>query len=107
MSTYFKKGVIGFEKLHPILNKCFGRIEAYYKQCGKDCKITSVMEGNHKAGSLHYLGRAIDFTSLNEETKTIRGVINKYCDYYGIPRQDFDLINYPHLRIFHLEYDVK
>ncbi|MCK4664623.1 MAG: hypothetical protein KAT68_17270 [Bacteroidales bacterium] len=106
MATYIKKGVWGFNQLHPVLSKCFGWIERHYEKRGKDCKITSVAEGNHTTGSLHYIFRAIDFANLEEVFGTIRTIINNFCNKYGIPKHHFDLVYYEDLKIFHLEYDV-
>jgi len=58
--VYVKLGVRG--RLNPETQKCVGRI---FKQCyrprGLNLMITSICEGTHDSGSLHYCGDAVDF----------------------------------------------
>jgi hypothetical protein len=69
--------------------------------------ITSIRDGVHSITSFHYIGRAIDFKRSGKNKKQLREAVDKFCSDYGIPKQDFDIIEYPELDIFHLEYDSK
>ncbi len=47
--------------LNPKIRKCLGRIhELYQNFTWGDVFVTSIEEGNHGAGSLHYCGDAFD-----------------------------------------------
>lgn len=59
MTVWYKQGVTG--RLNPHARKCLGRIHTAYQERGEDLFITSIEEGNHGAGSLHYCGDAFDF----------------------------------------------
>lgn len=74
---------------------------------GKECIITSVMDGKHKEGSLHYKGQAVDFRTkhLNMEEKVkitneigiaLGDDFDTVLEYVGLPNE--------HL---HVEYDPK
>jgi len=47
--------------LQPVARKGLGRVARFYKEHGEDLFITSIEEGSHSAGSLHYAGMAFDF----------------------------------------------
>lgn len=79
----------------------------YVEQLLKQVYITSIRDGVHSITSFHYIGRAIDFKRSGKNKKQLREAVNKFCRDYQIPEQDFDIIEYPELDIFHLEYDPK
>jgi hypothetical protein len=77
--------------------------ERVFEKAGFDCTITSCMDGQHMAGSLHYKGAAIDLRTKHVphavELKQIVGRI-KQC--LGT---DFDVVvETDHL---HIEFDPK
>ena len=47
--------------LQPVARKGLGRVSRFYAEHGEDLFITSIEEGTHSAGSLHYAGMAFDF----------------------------------------------
>jgi hypothetical protein len=96
MTIWYKQGVIG--RMNPQLRKAVGRIHGYYAQHGLSLYITSVEEGNHSAGSLHYCGDAVDFRRPSEDFPTIED-IRKSCG------PGFDVVEYGWG--FHVEWDPK
>lgn len=81
--------------LRPEAQKGFGKVAKLYNAMGKNFFCTSIREGNHGKGSLHYIGFAWDFKK--------QGIsINKIKDILG---QKFDVIDEgTHV---HAEYDPK
>jgi len=96
MTVWIKQGVKG--KLNRQTRKGFGRVANLYAQHNLDLQVTSLMEGNHSPGSLHYDGGAFDIKRqqmLREFIVTALG-------------NDFDVVEYHDGRdIFHIEYDPK
>jgi hypothetical protein len=97
MTVWYKQGVRG--RLNPQARKCLGRIAKVYDSYGEDLFVTSVEEGNHGDGSLHYCGDAFDFRYSNaiagpshEEVKDAAG-------------KDFDVVS--EKTHIHVEYDPK
>lgn len=91
-----KEGVIG--DLHPELQRELGKVINYYEDKGLlNFYITSKREGEHKAGSFHPIGRAVDFEA--------QGI--KYDQLRVMTGLDFDLIIFNDGKNFHLEYDPK
>lgn len=58
MTVYFKQGVQG--DLSPKTQKVFGRVAKVYERYGEPMFVTSIRDGNHSAGSFHYIGDAFD-----------------------------------------------
>lgn len=96
MTIWIKQGVMGY--LGPQTQKGFGRTARLYKTKGEDLFCTSLEEGNHMAGSLHYIGQAFDirqgqaYLFTKDEIKKVVG-------------PDFDVVKYSWG--FHVEYDPK
>ncbi len=72
-----------------------------YKEAGKELVITSGLEGEHSAGSLHYYGYAVDirhnFFSEAEKSEVHRALIK------ALPSSKYDVVwEKTH---FHIEYD--
>jgi hypothetical protein len=89
-----KMGVMG--TLTTPAQKALGRIAVLYEKKGFDLYITSLMEGNHMPGSLHYNGNAFDFERIKDISKIqIQVAVGK----------GFDVVEYD--MHFHCEYDPK
>ena len=58
MTVWYKQGVVG--DLQPVARKGLGRVARLFETGGDDLFITSIRDGNHMAGSLHYDGLAFD-----------------------------------------------
>lgn len=57
-NIWIKQGVLG--DLQPIARKGLGKVAKLYKTSGLDLFVTSLRDGNHSDGSLHYDGLAFD-----------------------------------------------
>lgn len=74
-------------------------IERVYRTQGSDLVITSLMEGEHMRGSLHYTGAAVD---LRLPTASVPNVVEHLATDLGA---DFDVVLEPdHI---HVEYQPK
>ena len=93
MTVWYKQGVIG--NLQPIARKGLGNIGNMYAYYGEDLYVTSLRDGNHSMGSLHYDGLAFDFRKGNRSLDQIRGALSK----------DWDLVDEDNH--IHAEYDPK
>ena len=58
MTVWIKQGVRG--DLQPVARKGLGKVARVYKSHDQDLFITSLRDGNHSDGSLHYDGLAFD-----------------------------------------------
>ena len=58
MTVWYKQGVLG--NLQQVTRKGLGRVAILYETGGAELFITSLRDGNHAAGSLHYDGLAFD-----------------------------------------------
>lgn len=66
------------------------------------CVVTSGSEGVHKAGSLHYSGRAVDIRTRHVHPDDLTYIISQARNALGM---DFDVVlEVDHI---HLEYDPK
>ena len=99
MSTvFYKQGVIG--DLQQIARKGLGRVARLYELKERELHVTSIRDGNHSAGSLHYYGYAVDLRSryFNETDKA--KAVSLLKSNLG---KDYDVISHPsHI---HVEYD--
>jgi hypothetical protein len=94
MTIWYKQGVQG--DLSNVCRKCLGRIhDQVYNYAGGDMYVTSIRDGNHMAGSLHYNGNAFDFRKLGRTKQEIKHACGK----------GFDVVQ--HSTHFHVEYDPK
>jgi len=94
MTVWYKQGVIG--DLQPIARKGLGRVASLLKLHKSDLHITSLRDGNHRAGSLHYDGLAFDFIKHGNQG------YNK-SDIQKILGSDWDVVN--ETTHIHCEYD--
>jgi len=95
MTVWLKQGVCG--GLSPQMRRCKGRLIDLYQGKGLDFFITSKGDSNHMSSSCHYEGDAMDFK---------RGGISKK-EIIAVCGEGFDVVEYPELDIFHVEYDPK
>ena len=58
MTMWIKQGVLG--DLHQVARKGLGRVAGALEKFNTDIYITSLRDGNHSVGSLHYDGLAFD-----------------------------------------------
>lgn len=93
MSTLIKQGVCG--DLDPVMQKALNKIHSVYQSYGYDLIITSMREGNHSPGSLHYIGRAIDCRKGKVSILALSSALGT----------DFDCID--ESNHYHIEYDPK
>jgi hypothetical protein len=92
--TWFKQGVMG--QLSPQAQKGFGRVARLYHDDGQDFFCTSLGEGTHSAGSLHYTGDAFDFQANKMRLVSIKKALG----------DDFDVVP-SNSGAIHAEYDPK
>ena len=94
MTVWIKQGVTGCLKREA--RRALGTIATYLSNLGHDTFITSIREGNHMPGSLHYDGQAFDFKHHSiatvESFKTILG-------------PNYDIVD--EKSHIHVEYDPK
>lgn len=81
MTVWYKQGVCG--DINPIAQKGLGRIAGLFGD--EDLYITSIRDGNHMAGSLHYVGLAFDFRypkrgSTPVDKTSVRGTLGEGWD---------------------------
>ena len=91
--VWIKQGVMG--RLCPDAQNGFGRVAALYFNKWLDFFVTSIREGTHSPGSLHYLGRAFDFEGQGVPKEEIKKALGK----------DWDVVIEPNH--YHVELDPK
>jgi len=94
MTVWYKQGVTG--DLQAVTRKGLGRIADLIASCGHDTYITSLREGNHMSGSLHYEGLAFDFVHYSRL---------KTSDFKEVLGPDWDIVD--ETDHIHCEYDPK
>ena len=92
--VWFKQGVMG--QLSNPAQKCFGRIAKLYHNDGQDFFCTSIQEGTHSSGSLHYRGDAFDFQGNGMKIVVLKKTAG----------EDFDVLP-SNAGAVHCEYDPK
>ena len=94
--VWTKQGVMGC--MSNPLRKAWGRVvHKCYWDKGRDAFITSIGEGNHDPGSLHYDHNAVDFKRNGASKHDIKQAAGS----------GFDVVEYYDKDIFHMEYDPK
>lgn len=91
--VWLKQGVVG--ELSREMRRAVGVLSKLYANEGLDLFITSVQEGNHSAGSLHYDGRAIDFRKASITLQQVKTAVGPGYD--CVDEADH----------FHVEWDPK
>jgi len=78
-------------------------VYSVYSRYGYDCIITSISDGIHSAGSLHYEGLAADFRIRHLPSRAIAEII--FEDIRNHLTDDYDVVlESDHI---HVEYDRK
>ena len=90
-AVLFKQGVCG--KLEPIAQKGIGKVAQLFLDNNCDFIVTSIREGNHMPGSLHFLGLAFDCRKGPFKKSDIMAVLDR-------PWQIIE-----HETSWHIEYD--
>ena len=94
MTVWYKQGAVG--DLQPVARKGLGRVAKLFEIEDHDLFITSIRDGNHMAGSLHYDGLAFDMS--DDPTFQLQEIRNAL----GI---GFDIVS--EIDHIHCEYDPK
>ena len=91
MTVWYKQGVYG--DLTIPARKGLGRVAKLNEP--NDLSVTSIRDGNHMAGSLHYDGNAFDIRPIPFSKKQIKDVLGP----------NFDVVI--HSSHIHIEHDPK
>ena len=59
------KNGVSVKGIHPTANLIITIVNSVYASHGENCTVTSVTDGVHSDGSLHYSGKAVDFRTRN------------------------------------------
>jgi len=79
MTMWLKQGVIG--DLQSNARKGLGRVADLFHSHKQDIYVTSIRDGNHSAGSLHYDGLAFDIRNPDEVSPIeLRGTLGPNWD---------------------------
>ena len=95
MTVWYKQGVVG--DLQPVTRKGLGRLANLLNSIGEDLHITSLREGNHSNGSLHYEGLAFDIGRFTPSDRLPMKMIKQ------VMGSNWDVIDEGHH--IHFEYD--
>lgn len=103
--VYFKEGVAydtaAAESLE-VIDEIIRAADSVYTEHEKDVTVTSLMDGNHKRGSKHYIGHAVDLRIWGIPEMELEEIVSEIQIYLG---DDFDVIlEKTHI---HCEYDPK
>lgn len=74
MTVWIKQGVVG--DLQPVARKGLGRLAVLFE----NLYITSIRDGNHSPGSLHYDGLAFDIRYGNASKEKMQAVLGTGWD---------------------------
>lgn len=96
-----KSGVL-LESLSPQMVLAALIVDRAYSDHAHECTITSGSDGKHKAGSLHYVGDALDFRTRDVEEAVMTELVATIKERLG---ENYDVVvEADHL---HCEYDPK
>ncbi len=98
MTVWFKQGVQG--DLNNKAQKALGKVAKVYRKHKEDLFVTSIREGNHGKGSLHYIGDAFDIRKPKKVW-----IINEIALIKEALGVHFDVVE--EATHIHIEYDPK
>jgi len=99
----FKRGV-SLNGVQPELAAIFPIIAGAYQSIGKDAIITSLRDGRHSRGSLHYVGYAVDLRTKHLTTREVRTVFEQLR---RALTTEFDVLCEPTPPHLHIEFQPK
>ena len=94
-TVWLKQGVCG--DLQPTCRRGFKHVAEFFWDQGLEFFVTSIRDGNHHAGSCHYLGLAFDCRAQNTDTIKLQQwldhfkpnwLVIKESDHYHIQKED-------------------
>jgi len=97
-----KKGVI-MQGLQIEMQPALIEAERIWKSLGEELVITSALDGEHSAGSLHYYGYALDFRTRYFSTSQRRSAFEQLTHALAKESVFFDVIE--HSSHIHVEFD--
>lgn len=102
MSVLHFKGDVRFDELQPQMIPALLIVMHHFSKLGVETWITSGNDGEHKVGSLHYKGLALDFRTRDVTPSLLAGLVNGIRENLS-PLYDV-VLEETHL---HVEYDPK
>lgn len=105
MSLFALKPGVSIKGLQPETLLGIFLVKQVYESFGLDFVVTSVVEGAHKVGSLHYKGLAFDGRISNIQDPGMISKIVEKCKYYLGPQWDV-ILEMEKVHI-HFEFDPK
>ena len=91
------------EGVKPQIYYAIGIVEAFYRSQGLRCIVTSLVDGKHSEGSLHYKGLAVDIRTNNIPNDLLLQLARQL--HSALKPKGFDIVlEKTHL---HIEWDEK
>jgi hypothetical protein len=110
VALYFKEGV----NIRPLVTQAHLAMQVaseVYGDRGFDCVVTSGADGEHRRGSLHYIGHAFDVRTKNLPSLVAKRAVANELVARLKPLGDFDVIftppGGPKPEHIHVEYQPK
>lgn len=79
--------------LKPVMRSALIAADEIWKSLGYELVVTSALDGDHSAGSLHYYGYALDFRINYFNPKQRQQAYNSLC--HALGRQDYIVVLEP------------
>lgn len=96
-----KKGV-DLSGLRPEILLAIVVADSVYARHGEECVVTSVREGTHGRGSLHFVGLAVDFRTKRIDPDKVRSIAEEIGSRLGA---QYDVVLKPNH--IHVEFQPK
>ena len=94
MTVWYKQGVIGVVSREII--RAIGVSHSLHQQEGEDLFVTALRDGNHSAGSLHYIGQAFDQRKGKVSREKLQRALSPISAFYEVIEESTH---------FHIEWD--